>query len=130
MCSQADDPSGWDSPTPQPPRTYRLAGTSTAPSSIALAVIGTELDKAETDLRNAREARAGATTVAMAMAVVDALRRTRNHVADAEHRKPVVGGVSYVAGPSDAELREEMRADRELMRDEMHGRDIDGNVRW
>jgi hypothetical protein len=39
-------------------------------------------------------------------------------------------GFSRVPGPTDAELREETRADRELMRDELHGRDIDGSVRW
>ena len=39
-------------------------------------------------------------------------------------------GFSRVPGPSDAELREETRADRELMLDEYHGRDLDGSVTW
>jgi hypothetical protein len=34
-------------------------------------------------------------------------------------------GFSRVPGPNESELLEEIRADRELMRDEMHGRDPD-----
>ena len=37
-------------------------------------------------------------------------------------------GVSRVPGPTDAELREETRADRELMADEFHGRALDGSI--
>lgn len=39
-------------------------------------------------------------------------------------------GVSYGPPPTDAELREEMRADRELMLSEFHGRDLDGRPTW
>ena len=39
-------------------------------------------------------------------------------------------GVTKVPGPTDAELREETRADRDLMADQFHGRDIDGGLTW
>lgn len=39
-------------------------------------------------------------------------------------------GWSSVPGPTDAEIREETEADRELMLDEFHGRDTRGEVVW
>ncbi len=39
-------------------------------------------------------------------------------------------GISRVPGPSDAEIANETRADTELLRDEFHGRDLDGTVAW
>ena len=39
-------------------------------------------------------------------------------------------GISRIPGPTDAELREETHADRDLMASEFHGRDLDGSIRW
>ena len=69
------------------PRRYILAGQDEPKSSIALAVLGTMLTEAESDLRVVENSKTGATTVAMARAVADALRRARNRVADAEARR-------------------------------------------
>lgn len=59
-----------------------------------------------------------------------AQRAESKRLAKGDHFARVVGGFSVVPGPTDRELREETWADRELMRDEMHGRDIDGSLRW
>ena len=68
------------------PRRYVLAGDEPSPS-VALAVLGTMLTEAESDLRVVENSHTGATTVAMARAVADALRRARNRVAEAESRR-------------------------------------------
>lgn len=69
------------------PRAYRLSGGSEPSPSVALAVLGTMLTEAESDLRTVKNSKTGPTTVAMARVVVDALRRARNRVADAESRR-------------------------------------------
>jgi hypothetical protein len=83
MCSAADDPTTYDR-KPTTPRRYVLAGGEEPRPSVALAVLGTMLTEAESDLRVVENSKTGATTVAMARAVVDALRRARNRVAAAE----------------------------------------------
>ena len=51
MCSQSDDPSQYDIPLPQRPRTYRLSGNAPEPRpSVALAVIGAMLEEEDTAL--------------------------------------------------------------------------------
>ena len=77
-----DDPTTYDGPTR--PRRYVLSGDKPEPSSIALAVLGTMLSEAEDDLRVVENSKTGPTTTAMARVVVDALRRARNRVAEAE----------------------------------------------
>lgn len=65
------------------PRRYVLAGGQPTPS-IALAVLGAMLEEAENDLHYLQEVKEGPTTIAIARGVVDALRRARNRVGDAE----------------------------------------------
>ena len=86
MCSQTDTPP-YDDPEPGPitqPRRYVLAGGAEPTPSVALAVLGTMLTEAEGDLDIVRTSTAGPTTRAIAASVVDALRRARNRVAEAE----------------------------------------------
>ena len=68
------------------PRRYVLAGDEPQ-ASVALAVMGGELENAEAVQRELERAKAGPTAIAMARAVTDALRRARNHIADAESRR-------------------------------------------
>lgn len=70
--------------TPTRPRRYVLAGSEEPEPSVALAILGTMLEEAEYDLDAAEKFKAGPTTIAMARAVADALRRARNRVAGAE----------------------------------------------
>ena len=85
MCaSNVQNEPPYDPPIPTPPRRYVLAGGEEPRPSIALAVLGDMLTEAEHDLRVVENSKTGATTVAMARAVVDALRRARNRVAEAE----------------------------------------------
>jgi hypothetical protein len=86
MCSAHDDPSTHDIPIAQP-RRYVLAGSEPPKPSAALAVIGDMLNDAENDLRVIENSNTGPTTIAMARVVVDALRRARNRVSDAEARR-------------------------------------------
>ena len=69
------------------PRRYVLAGSDEPPASVALAVIGGELENAEAVQRELERAKAGPTAIAMARAVTDALRRARNNIASAESRR-------------------------------------------
>lgn len=82
MCSANDDPTTYSQP-----RSYVLSGGEQPRPSVALAVLGTMLTEAEADLRMVMNSKAGPTTVAMANVTVDALRRARNKVADAEARR-------------------------------------------
>lgn len=66
------------------PRRYVLAGGPEPKPSVALAILGDMLNEAENDLRVVENSKTGPTTVAMARVVVDALRRARNRVAEAE----------------------------------------------
>ena len=68
------------------PRRYVLAGGHEPRPSVALAVLGEMLNDAENDLRTVENSKTGPTTVAMARVAVDALRRARNRVAEAESR--------------------------------------------
>jgi hypothetical protein len=84
MCGAESDPTTYDSPSR--PRRHVVSGDEPRPS-IALAVLGDELERAEAVLAEVERAKAGPTAIAMARAVADALRRARNHVADVEARR-------------------------------------------
>jgi hypothetical protein len=91
MCSAHDDPSMYDNVPSHTnitrPRTYVLAGSEPPKPSAALAILGDMLNDAENDLRVIENSNTGPTTIAMARVVVDALRRARNRVSDAEARR-------------------------------------------
>lgn len=105
--------------------------------SVALAVIGEMLNAAEYALERAVIHDGRGLTYELAVSRLDTLREARDRIVAAEgltytlpDGQRVIGSLRREPLPSDAEVREMLRNDRELMADEMHGRDIDGSLRW
>ena len=78
-----DDPTTYDAPSR--PRRYVLSGGDEPQASVALAVLGDMLDKAERVERDM--AGSPATSIALQRAVVGTLRVARERVAAAEARR-------------------------------------------
>ena len=86
MCSSFDDPTQYDAPSPSRPRAYVLSGD--APSepkpSVALAVLGDLLDRAERHVHDAECLPYGSLHDLTMAVIVEAYRKARDRVAAAE----------------------------------------------